>query len=99
MPRFHADYVRARTITTYVGQGTQWIDAARKIGDTPPDDDGIRRIETGAVAVFEGRLWLANPAVLHRSPPIAGSGERRLVLVIDPPPAEDAWMEAMMEEC
>ena len=39
---------------------------------------------TGAVAVFKGRMLLDPPTVLHRSPPITASGERRLLLAIDP---------------
>ncbi len=74
--RFHADYVTLRLLCSYVGPGTQWCraDAADTIGDLP----------TGAVGVFKGRRLLDPPTVLHRSPPIAATGDRRLVLVIDP---------------
>jgi hypothetical protein len=86
--KFHADYVTARCITTYLGQGTQWIEASS------PDRAGLRggpaieQIETGAVAMFKGRLWQESPTILHRSPPIGASGEQRLVLAIDPAPRE-----------
>ncbi len=82
--KWHADYVKARLITTYVGTGTQWLDGA--------DADRVRRgneplqineMETGAVGIFKGKLWTETPAV-HRSPPIEGTGERRLLLVINP---------------
>jgi len=35
---------------------------------------------------MRGTLWPAKPAtgLLHRSPPIEGSGETRLLLVLDP---------------
>lgn len=83
--KFHADYVKVRTITTYLGTGTQWIEAAKPelAGGVP-----IHQIETGAVAIFKGLLWQERPDILHRSPPIGGSNEQRLVLVIDPAPCE-----------
>lgn len=74
--RFHSDYMRLRLICTYVGPGTQWHRIA-----VP---DAVNPVRTGSVAVFKGRLLLDPPTVLHRSPPIVASGERRLVLVIDP---------------
>jgi hypothetical protein len=43
-------------------------------------------VPTGAVGVFKGRLLLDPPTILHRSPPISATGERRLVLAIDPLP-------------
>lgn len=82
--RFHADYVSVRLITTYQGQGTQWLDqaAARRLADggapTP------HQLATGTVGLFKGRLLAPDTAIVHRSPPIAGTGEERLLLVIDP---------------
>ncbi|WP_294299740.1 DUF1826 domain-containing protein [uncultured Sphingomonas sp.] len=85
--KFHADFVSVRLICTYVGAGTQWLsnDAAARlragadIGALP-----IRQLATGDVALFKGRRWADDGAIVHRSPPIAGTGARRLVLVIDP---------------
>lgn len=83
--KFHSDYVSLRMITTYLGQGTQWIEAAMR-----DREDSIRQIGAGEVAIFKGRLWQESPTILHRSPPIGGRNEQRLVLVIDPAPsAED----------
>ena len=47
-------------------------------------------MQAGWVGLFRGRLWPGDlPCrLLHRSPPIAGSGETRLLLVIDA--AQDA---------
>ncbi|WP_324740219.1 DUF1826 domain-containing protein [Tsuneonella sp. CC-YZS046] len=87
--KFHADYVKVRTITTYLGRGTQWIEAESAEGALAPDGPGIEQVATGSVAMFKGRLWQENPTILHRSPPIGDSGEQRLVLVIDPAPAQD----------
>ncbi len=73
--RFHADYVTLRLLCTYAGPGTQWHPVA--------EPEAIGQVSTGAVAVFKGRKLLDPPTVLHRSPPIVASGERRLMLVID----------------
>lgn len=74
--RFHADYVTLRLLCSYAGPGTQWCRAAAS--------DAICEVPTGAVGVFKGRMLLDPPTVLHRSPPIVATGERRLVLAIDP---------------
>lgn len=74
--KFHADYVSCRLISTYLGPGTEWIRAG--------DPDRIHRLATGDVAAFKGREWAPDRPILHRSPPIAGSGDVRLLLVIDP---------------
>lgn len=74
--RFHADFVTYRLITTYRGQATQWVRAARP--------DAIETMQLGEVGIFKGRMLLDEPPVLHRSPPIAATGEQRLLLVLDP---------------
>lgn len=83
--KWHADYVTARLITTYHGRGTQWIDAADaarvKQGEEPL---AIHALGAGDVGIFKGRLATDSPAI-HRSPPISGSGEKRLLLVLNPP--------------
>lgn len=82
--KFHADYVSARLITTYVGEGTDWLDQ--------PDADRVaageepRRINRMAafdVGLFKGKLATDRPAI-HRSPPIAANGTTRLLLVLNP---------------
>ncbi|MEO0590333.1 MAG: DUF1826 domain-containing protein [Pseudomonadota bacterium] len=83
--KFHEDYVKARLITTYAGTGTQWIDAADAArvaeGGEP---QAIQTLGAGDVGLFKGKMWSGSPAI-HRSPPIAETGERRLLLVLDPP--------------
>lgn len=74
--KFHADYTTVRLITTYVGQATEWRDASAA--------DATRRLATGAVGLFKGRDLTPERPIVHRSPPIAGTGEERLLLVIDP---------------
>lgn len=80
--KFHADYVRARLITTYAGPGTQWLDDEAPGGGVEPRD--VRQLRSGDVAIFKGRHWDEARAAIHRSPPIEGTGAERLVLVINP---------------
>jgi hypothetical protein len=82
--KFHADYVSARLITTYVGPGTEWLDAedARRVAEGAQPRQ-INRLDTGDVGIFKGKLATLSPAI-HRSPPIAGTGEQRLLLVLNP---------------
>lgn len=83
--KFHADYVTARLITTYAGEGTDWLDAedaARVAAGGAPGR--FNRLAPFDVGVFKGRLASEDPAI-HRSPPIAGSpGGVRLLLVLNP---------------
>ncbi len=78
--KFHMDMVRARLICTYRGHGTQYGVAE---GDADPQQ--ICDVPTGAPILLRGRRWPdQEPSALrHRSPPIAGTGETRLILVLD----------------
>jgi hypothetical protein len=86
--KFHADYVSARLITTYVGPGTDWLDTAEAEalarGESPRR---INRMATGDVGLFKGKLATLHPAI-HRSPPISHTGEKRLLLVLNPVSAQ-----------
>ncbi|PXB00071.1 DUF1826 domain-containing protein [Nostoc sp. 3335mG] len=90
--RFHADYVAVRLISSYVGPGTQWLDNGDALAMAKGAEVAeltIRSIATGDVALFKGRDRTVAP-IVHRSPPVAATGERRLVLVIDPARADPA---------
>ncbi|MDQ1157600.1 hypothetical protein QE385_001927 [Sphingomonas sp. SORGH_AS 950] len=75
--KFHADYVALRMITTYCGQATQWLPHGADPQSAP------RALAPGDVGLFKGRERAGDRAIIHRSPPIAGSAEDRLLLVID----------------
>ncbi|MCG8561784.1 MAG: DUF1826 domain-containing protein [Hyphomicrobiales bacterium] len=79
--RFHIDAVTARLVCTYRGTGTQYGVAAD--GAEPRR---VFTVPTGAPILLRGTLWPERPksGLLHRSPPIEGTGETRLVLVLDP---------------
>ncbi|MEO1677831.1 MAG: DUF1826 domain-containing protein [Pseudomonadota bacterium] len=79
--KFHVDAVHARLVCTYRGTGTQY-------GISTDGDDPRRvfTVPTGAPILLRGALWPESPpsGLRHRSPPIEGTGESRLVLVLDP---------------
>lgn len=79
--KFHIDAVTARLICTYRGTGTQY-----GLSTTGDDPATILTVPTGAPLVLRGTRWPESPpsGLLHRSPPIAGTGETRLLLVLDP---------------
>jgi hypothetical protein len=78
---FHIDAVTARLICTYRGSGTQY--GISTDGDEPRR---VFSVPTGAPILLRGTLWPERPrsGLLHRSPPINGTGESRSVLVLDP---------------
>lgn len=79
--KFHLDAVTARLICTYRGHGTQYGISAD--GEEPRT---VCSAPTGSPMILRGTLWPNAPksGLLHRSPPIEGTGETRLVLVLDP---------------
>ncbi len=79
--KFHLDAINGRLVCTYRGTGTQYGTSVR--GEDP---EHIFTAPTGAPILLRGSLWPPNPStgLLHRSPPIEGTGETRLVLVLDP---------------
>ncbi len=79
--KFHIDAVTARLVCTYRGIGTQY--GISTDGEQPKR---VFTVPTGAPVILRGTLWPDPPqsGLLHRSPPIEGTGETRLVLVLDP---------------
>lgn len=87
--KFHVDAVTARLVCTYRGTGTQY-----GISENGDDPERIVTVPTGSPIILRGTRWPETPlsGLLHRSPPIAGTGETRLLLVLDP--IEDPELEA-----
>lgn len=94
--KFHVDYVRYRLVTTYVGPGTEWVpdDAVRREAlDHPPDcpcdankeivrdASAIRHAIPGEVILMKGAVHPDHRGAVHRSPPIEGTGQVRVVLI------------------
>lgn len=79
--KFHVDAITARLVCTYRGTGTQY-----GISTDGTEPCPVFTVPTGSPILLRGTLWPTPPpsGLLHRSPPIAGTGETRLVLVLDP---------------
>lgn len=79
--RFHTDNVVARLICTYRGTGTQY---GVPVNGAEPDE--IHTVPCGVPVILRGGLWPTDPPsrLKHRSPPIEGTNETRLILVLDP---------------
>ena len=79
--KFHVDAITGRLICTYRGRGTQY-----GISTDGGDPKLLLTTPTGAPIFLRGTLWPEKPSlgILHRSPPIEGTGETRFVLVLDP---------------
>lgn len=87
--KLHHDYVAHRLVCTYRGPGTQWLAREHEpaLGDEREivADHWLAPVPRFAAALFAGVLLPGARPILHRSPPIAGSGEVRLVLTINEP--------------
>ncbi|WEX85750.1 DUF1826 domain-containing protein [Sinorhizobium garamanticum] len=86
--RFHADNVRLRLVSTYRGPGTQWLGPralAMQEAGKPLSPDAIKTTPTGAILLIRGSKSASetSSALLHRSPPIEGTGINRLLLAVD----------------
>jgi hypothetical protein len=85
--KFHRDNTRLRLITTYRGPGTQIVApefamcALREQRDYRGPMEELPRF---AVALFKGsRADRPEDGIVHRSPPMAGTGQCRLVLCLN----------------
>lgn len=86
--KFHRDHVRLRLLTTYFGPGTQYVsgtDADRALREQKAFDGEIHEIPRLTVAMFKGAKDASGKGIVHRSPPIAGTGQTRLVLTLNAP--------------
>ena len=79
--KFHIDAVTARLVCTYRGPGTQY-----GISTDGNEPKRVFSVPTGSPILLRGTKWPEPPqsGLLHRSPPIEGTGTVRFVLVIDP---------------
>ncbi len=79
--KFHIDAITARLVCTYRGTGTQY-----GISRDGAEPKRVFTVQTGSPILLRGTCWPETPrsGLLHRSPPIEGTGETRLVLVLDP---------------
>ncbi|MEL6534732.1 MAG: DUF1826 domain-containing protein [Bacteroidota bacterium] len=92
--KFHTDGYRLRLFTTYYGRGTEWLPeqatnraALGKNNERiVKDPTQIQRMEAFQVGILKGEVPNTSHTVrgiVHRSPPIAKSGEQRLIFRVD----------------
>jgi len=101
--RFHTDVNDLRMLSTYSGPGTLWLtdDNINRVALNDCSDDvsmvidesRIQQAATGAVVILKGAIYpqLETEAVVHRSPTIEESGEKRLLLRIDTNESLNLW--------
>ena len=93
--RFHTDLNYIRMLCTYSGPGTLWLsennlnrealDYLESNNSIVINNDLINQVSTGSVAILKGGLYprKGTKAIVHRSPNIEESHQKRLLLRID----------------
>jgi hypothetical protein len=84
--KFHRDTVEMRLVTTYRGPTTEWVPmshAQRALDEQTAYAGPLERLCHHDVAVFKGNLAGQCGGVMHRSPPIEGTGVSRLFLCLN----------------
>jgi hypothetical protein len=85
--RYHYDQVPLRLVATYRGPGTQLVPHEyrdRALADQIDYDGPLRELPRYSAAIFRGVAGNAQ-GVLHRSPPIEGTDQARLLLCLNVP--------------
>lgn len=86
--KFHVDRVAFRLLCTYSGPGTQYVPpdfGQQAIAQQRNYTGPLGIVETYDVALFKGAEASGHDGIVHRSPPIRGSGQSRLLLCLSPP--------------
>jgi len=98
-PRFHTDQLACRLVTTYYGQGSEWLPEAAvnrcKLGQGAnglPDAEsgvlkipnGIQQLQAGEVALLKGEGWLGSEVKgIVHRSPQINPGDKRVLLTFD----------------
>lgn len=88
--KFHRDCVEARLLTTYRGPATEWVrprHAEAALRAQKRFKGPIEHLKAHDVAIFKGSCADPGNGIVHRSPPIAGTGRTRLLLCLNKPSA------------
>ena len=98
--KYHRDCVEARILTTYRGPGTEWIQpihAERALRAQKQFEGPVERLENNDVAIFKGSCAAPGSGIVHRSPPLAGTGCTRLLLCLNQLSAAspEPWREGL----
>ncbi|MFM8533002.1 MAG: DUF1826 domain-containing protein [Acidimicrobiia bacterium] len=84
--RFHRDHVGYRLNATYRGPGTQWLPsqyADRALKAQRRFGGPRHEMPRFAAGLFKGVVRAGSEAIVHRSPPVAGSSQTRLFLCLN----------------
>ncbi|MCW5733402.1 MAG: DUF1826 domain-containing protein [Enhydrobacter sp.] len=84
--RFHRDHVGYRLNVTYRGAGTQWVSsqhAHRALRSQRRYRGPLQELPRFSAGLFKGVTRAGERAIVHRSPPVAGSGRTRLFLCLN----------------
>jgi hypothetical protein len=84
--RFHRDHVGYRLNATYRGPGTQWLrpeHAVRALRSQRRYRGPMHELPRFAAGLFKGVARAGDSAIVHRSPPVAGTGRTRLFLCLN----------------
>lgn len=90
--RFHRDHVGYRLNATYRGPGTQWLppeQAASALRSQRRYRGPLNEMPRFAAGVFKGVARAGVGAIVHRSPPVAGTGQTRLFLCVNEVPDDE----------
>ena len=96
--KFHRDFVDTRLVTTYLGPTTEWVQpahAAQALREQKRFQGPMEDIALHNVAIFKGNdsSTQSDSGIVHRSPPISGTGYTRLLLCLNEqsPASPDTW--------
>lgn len=84
--RFHRDHVGYRLNATYRGPGTQWLrpeHAVRALRSQRRYRGPLHELPRFAAGLFKGVARAGDRAIVHRSPPVAGTSRTRLFLCLN----------------
>ena len=89
--KFHTDINDLRLLCTYSGPGTLWVsednsnleEGKRHKKGLSIKEENIHQVNTGDVIILKGALHPEGNPILHRSPTIEETGEKRLLLRLD----------------
>ena len=92
--RYHVDRSHLRLLSTYRGPGTEWLTNEQvdrhNLRSGAPNEDIVRygqpyRMAPFWVGLFKGSLYpnMADNGLVHRSPPIDGTGQFRVRFCLD----------------
>ncbi|MEX1147045.1 MAG: DUF1826 domain-containing protein [Sphingomonadales bacterium] len=91
--KFHRDCVEARLLTTYRGPTTEWVQprhATAAVHEQKRFTGPVERMQIHDVAIFKGSCAGSGRGIVHRSPPVSGTGRTRLLLCLNMPSAVSA---------